>query len=161
MSKSTIGPDEQGRHPHQRGIDETTPMAPTHHTAPPSRGMEAQQHAILGKPGKPKGYPIAVAAGQHHVGEDGQGYTGVSRTESAAALQGDKLPTDPPVIRKRLYPAPIAWGQKSVGAEKHDATGEQARKILTDAYAVSGVDHPHNMAQRRTEHEDRQERPLQ
>ncbi len=50
--------------------------------------------------GKAKGGPVAVAFGQHHVGEDGTLQTGVSRTESAAALRGGKLPTDPPVVGK-------------------------------------------------------------
>ena len=77
-----------------------------HHTPAPSRGMEAAEHGVkphcLNKPSKAKGYSVAVAWGQRHVGEDGTTQTGVSRTEAASALRGGKLPTDPPVIAKRL-----------------------------------------------------------
>ena len=120
-----------------------------HHTPAPSREMEAAEHGVkphcLDKPPQAKGYPVATAWGQHHVGEDGTRRTGVSRTEAASALRGGKLPTDPPVIGKKLSPAPVAWMNKSVGAEQHDATGTQTRKILQDAYAASGVDHPANL----------------
>lgn len=110
--------------------------------------MEAQQHtkAILGKPAKAKGYPIVTAWGQHHVGEDGTRQTGVSRTEAASALRGGKLPTDPPVVGKTFKAPAVTWGNKSVGAEQHDTTGKQARKILQDAVEASGPDHPENMA---------------
>jgi hypothetical protein len=69
-----------------------------------------------------------------HVGEDGTHQTGVSRTESAAALKGGWSPTDPPNIVKKLAPAKVAWGQKSVGAEQHDSTGSQARKVLEEGH---------------------------
>jgi hypothetical protein len=111
--------------------------------------MEAAQHGTkphcLDKPPVAKGYPIAVHGGQHHVGDEGSFNAGISRTEAAAALQGDRLPTDPPVIGKRLSPAPVAWGNKSVGAEKHDATGAQADKVLREAHRASGKDHPANL----------------
>jgi hypothetical protein len=120
-----------------------------HHTPAPSRGMEAAEHGVkphcLDKPPQAKGYPVATAWGQHHVGEDGTRQTGVSRTEAASALRGGKLPTDPPDVVKTLPTPAASWGNKSVGAERHDATGEQARKILQDAYAASGPDHPANL----------------
>ena len=124
-------------------------VAPTHHVPAPSRAIEAAQHGTkphcLDKPPVAKGYPIAVHGGQHHTGEDGSFNAGISRTAAAAALQGGKLPTDPPDVVKKLSPAPVAWMNKSVGAEQHDATGAQARKILQDAYEASGPDHPANL----------------
>ena len=127
------------------------PSGKIHHVPAPSRDMEAAEHGVkphcLDKPPRAKGYPIATAWGQHHVGEDGTRQTGVSRTESAAALRGGKLPTDPPVIGKKLSPAPVTWGNRSVGAEQHDASGAQANKILQDAVEASGPDHPVRMAQ--------------
>ena len=74
------------------------PPGKVHHVPAPSRGMEAQQHdkAILGKPAKAKGYPVAVHDAMHHV-QDGAFNAGISKTESAAALQGYELPTDPAV----------------------------------------------------------------
>jgi hypothetical protein len=72
---------------------------PVHHTPADARATEpTNASATLARgTGKPKGYPVATAWGQHHVGEDGTGQTGISRTESAAALTGYKLPTDPAV----------------------------------------------------------------
>ncbi len=66
-----------------------------HHKPAIARGMEPQQsHATLGKPGRAKGYAVEVHSGMSHV-TDGAFNAGISRTESAAALQGYKLPTDP------------------------------------------------------------------
>lgn len=122
--------------------------APTHHLPGDARAEEAAYHGtkphVFGKPPVAKGYAVAIHGGQHHVGEDGTFNAGISRTKSAAALQGGKLPTDPPTIGKRLPTPAVSWGQKSVGAEKHDASGAQAKKILNEAYAASGVDHPAN-----------------
>jgi hypothetical protein len=123
-------------------------VAPTHHTPAPSRAIEAAQHGTkphcLDKPPVAKGYPIAVHGGMHHVSGDAFN-AGISPTAAAAALQGGKLPTDPPKVGKVTAHAPVAWNQKSVGAERHDATGAQANKVLQEAYRASGKDHPNNL----------------
>lgn len=180
MRKTTIGPDEQGRHPFKGGRVDTIHGAAVHHTNrridEHAKTRERAAHAFTGPDGvtrrstrgfaaahvedgqsfhplpaldvqprhggAPKGSPVHVHGSMHHV-TDGTFNAGVSKTEAAAALTGYTLPTDPPVVvGKKLTPAPVAWGNKSVGAEQHDASGAQARKILQDGYAASGPDHP-------------------
>lgn len=49
-----------------------------------------------------------VHDGMHHVADDGQRMTGVSRTATTSALQGFKLPTDPDVQHRGKRFAPVA-----------------------------------------------------
>ena len=86
--------------------------------------------------GLAKGGEVAVAFGQHHVGEDGVLQTGISRTAAAAALRGDKLPTDPPVVAKRLPIPAVTWGNKP-DPERSHYEPENANKVVGEAI-VSG-----------------------
>jgi hypothetical protein len=60
--------------------------------------------ANIARDGAPnsKREPVAAHDGMKHTADDGSKLTGLSRTQSAAILQGDKLPTDRPAIVKVL-----------------------------------------------------------
>ncbi len=127
------------------------PGGKVHHVAAPSRGMEAADHGTkphcLDKPPKAKGYPIAEAWGQHHVDESGTLQTGISRTESAAALRGGKLPTDPPTVGK-VFPVPgVTRGLEahSNDVERGYFDPENANKVWTEGLEHAGPDHPHRL----------------
>ncbi len=114
-----------------------------HHAAAPSRGMEAADHGVkphcLDKPSKVKGQTVVPVHGSmHHVGEDGTLQTGVSRTESAAALRGYWSPTDPAKQHgSKSLPVPgVAWGNKS-DPERGSYDPSSANKVIGEAI-VSG-----------------------
>ncbi len=125
--------------------DDTNPVpsGKIHHVPAPSRGMESQQNANSLRGGKPKGYPIAVAWGQHHVGEDGTRQTGISRTESAAALTGYKLPTDPAKQHgSKMVPVPgVTRGMKSDPERGHYDPG-MAHRVVGEAVASGSTKLP-------------------
>ena len=118
--------------------------------------------ALLGGRRKPKGYPIAVAWGQHHVGEDGTQQTGISRTESAAALTGYKLPTDPAKQHgSKMVPVPgVTRGMKSDPERGHYDPG-MAHRVVGEACRIRQYKAAIRNIRGVTEHEDRQKRSLQ
>jgi hypothetical protein len=80
--------------------------------------------------GKAKGGPVAVAFGQHHVGEDGNLQVGISRTAAASALRGDTAPTDPPKIGKVFAVPGVTRGME---AHANDSDRGHAVRALGDA----------------------------
>ena len=124
------------------------PPGKVHHLPAQSRGMEFQQHdkAILGKPARAKGYPVAVHDAMHHV-QDGAFNAGISKTESAAALQGYTLPTDP-VVQHGTKSLPITACHPHMQSDPQRGVydPESGRAILDQAIAeTGGPDHPANM----------------
>ncbi len=66
--------------------------------------------ANIARDGAPKApQPIVAHGGMSHQTKDGLA-AGISRTQSAAALDGDKLPTDRPAVGKRLDPVALHPG---------------------------------------------------
>ena len=124
------------------------PPGKVHHVPAASRGMESQQHdkAILGKPAKAKGYPLAVHDAMHHV-QDGAFNAGISKTESAAALQGYELPTDPVVQHgNKQLPIPACHSATPSRADRSAYDPKSGRAILDQGIAeTGGPDHPANM----------------
>jgi hypothetical protein len=86
--------------------------------------------------------PLPVHGQSYHV-KDSLLYQSVSATQVAAALAGDKLPTDPPVIGKTLRPVSVTPGMRnrtSPGSEA--AHAELGRAIWDAALATAPSDHP-------------------
>jgi len=79
--------------------------------------------------------PVPVHGGMHHVGPNGEFNAGISATAAAAALAGDKLPTDPPTIGKRLSPPAISPGMRSRTSPglNDDAHRELGARVLAEA----------------------------
>ena len=91
--------------------------------------------ATRGTVAKRSSDPVPVHGGQHHVGPNGEFNAGISSTAAAAALAGGKLPTDPPVIGKRLAPVELHPGMKSRTSPGLDTSAhkELGRLILASA----------------------------
>ncbi len=88
--------------------------------------------------GQPKGSPVFAHGAMHHT-QDGVFNVGISKTASAAALAGYKLPTDPPIEGKRVAPAALhpsmaserrSGPEGSVGAKYDPRSGD---KVLSEA----------------------------
>jgi len=86
--------------------------------------------ANIARDGAPKApQPIVAHGGMSHQTKDGLA-AGISRTQSAAALDGDKLPTDRPAVGKRLDPVALHPGmtarQHAEFAAQHESGGSAA-----------------------------------
>lgn len=82
--------------------------------------------------------PPIVHDGMHHVADDGQRVTGVSRTASASALQGFKLPTDPQVQhRGKQLPIPACHSATPGDPERGTYDPSRAGKVIGSAI-ISG-----------------------
>lgn len=148
-----IEPRRAKRYAHSVGHDGVSnaiarsgePEHAVHHVPALARGMEAQQHttATLGKPPKPKGYPISVHNAMRHV-TSGNTFQSISRTEAAKPPEASgPNPLEPDYRRlgAKQQNVPIYPGMRSrqlpMSQDQHFALG---KAILDEAYRASGSD---------------------
>ncbi len=129
MAHKPLGADAQGRHAYQGGRTDIHAPGPVHHTY--GEVPQTTRSGLGREGGKPKGYPIHVHGGQTHR-DGGTVNTGISRTASASALQGGKLPTNPPVVAKRL-PIPRPNSGTPSRAERGVFDPNRANKVMSEA----------------------------
>jgi hypothetical protein len=135
-----LGPDRTGAHPYQDGRTDIHPAHVQHHVPGIARGMEAQQHtkATLGKPGKPKGYPVML-----------NGHFNANDADPASPLDGPPRgkrlspPTINPGCRDRSgdsLASEMAGTAHKRSKELPDTLRDLGRAILDEALNYSAAD---------------------
>jgi hypothetical protein len=159
-----MGPDEKGRHPYHPERTNVTLPGPLDHSHSREFELDGSGKGNIARTSTVhKSSHVAIHAGMTTAPT----YPGVSKAaDSATALKGFFDPTQKAPAGKRLAPVETSFGMRSrtnfdelAGGEPgaaharaqankdsiRDMRHALGRRVLDEAYAVAGADHPENM----------------